>query len=180
VSAAGLVLAALLTAQAPAAKAGAPAKPSAARGGEGPVRVAADEVKYAFEKREVVFTGSPVTLTRDDATLTCRRLVARNDAEGQIASATCVGDVRFARGERVVTCEKATFDNADDRLVCEGNPVLRQGGTEARGTRLVYDLRNEQVQFAGAPGKPTVVVVPGEEAERIRREAEARRKGGKP
>jgi lipopolysaccharide export system protein LptA len=171
--AAALVLLAALAAPA--------AKPSAAvRAGEGPVRVAADEVHYAFQKREVVFTGNPVTLTRDDATLTCRRLVAKNDAAGGIASATCVGDVRFARGERVVTCEKATFDNADDRLVCEGNPVLRQGGTEARARRLVYDLRSDEARLEGAPGSPTRIVVPGEEAERIRREVEERRKGAKP
>lgn len=169
---AGLVLLSVLAAPT--------AKPPPVRAGEGPVRVAADEVHYAFQRREVVFTGSPVTLTRDDATLTCRRLVATNDAAGQIAKATCVGDVRFARGERVVTCERATFDNASDRLVCEGNPVLRQGATEARATRLVYDLRSDEARLEGAPGAPTRIVVPGEEAERIRRDAEARRKEAKP
>jgi lipopolysaccharide export system protein LptA len=160
--------------------AGPPEKAAPVRAGEGPVRVAADEVHYAFQKREVVFTGNPVTLTRDDATLTCRRLVAKNDAAGQIARATCVGEVRFTRGARVVTCERATFDNADDRLVCEGNPVLRDGGSEARATRLVYDLRSDEARLEGAPGAPTKITVPGDEAERIRREVEARRKEKKP
>ena len=55
----------------PEAKVSAPARPAvrstgAARAapGEGPVRVDADEVHYVFQRREVVFTGKPVVLTR--------------------------------------------------------------------------------------------------------------------
>jgi lipopolysaccharide export system protein LptA len=138
----------------------------------GPVRVDADEVQYAFQRREVTFSGKrPVTLTRDDATLTCRRIVALTDEAGQILTATCTGDVRFTRAPRTVTCDRATFENATDRVVCEGNAVLRDAGTEAHGTRLVYDLRADEAKLEGA-----VITVPGEEIEQHQREVEARRK----
>jgi lipopolysaccharide export system protein LptA len=138
----------------------------------GPVRVDADEVQYAFQKREVTFSGQrPVTLTRDDATLTCRRIVAVTDEAGQILTATCTGDVRFTRAPRTVTCDHATFENATDRVVCEGNAVLRDAGTEAHGTRLVYDLRADEAKLEGA-----IITVPGEEIDQRQREIEARRK----
>lgn len=176
-----LLLALALTA--PGAKAAAPATtapPSAktALAAEGtkrtPVRVDADEVQYAFQKHEVTFSGKkPVVLTRDDATLTCRRIVAKTDEGGQIVSATCLGDVRFARGTRVVTCDHAVFEEAAERVVCDGDPVLlKDSGSEARGTRLVYDLRADEAKLEQA-----VIVVPGVELERHRAEEQQRKKG---
>jgi lipopolysaccharide export system protein LptA len=142
-----------------------------------PVRVEADEAQYAFQKREVTFSGrKPVTLRRDDATLTCKKIVAVTDEAGQIVAAACTGDVRFSRGLRTVTCEQATFDNATDRVVCEGNAVLRDAGSEARGTRLVYDLRSDEAKLEGA-----TITLPGEEIdERQRGLEEKRRKERRP
>lgn len=159
-----IALAALSGAAAPAAKA---AKVD-------PVRVDAEEVHYAFQKREVTFTGKgsrPVTMTRDDARLTCQRLVARTDEAGQIVSADCTGDVRFTRGARVVTCERARFEAAAERVICEGNPVLRDGGSEARGTRLVYELERDEAKLEGAN-----ITLPGEEVEARRRALDAKRR----
>jgi lipopolysaccharide export system protein LptA len=159
-----------------AAVAGPPASAAAAPGKTGPVRVDADEVHYAFQKREVIFTGAPVVLRREDATLNCRRLVATNDARGQVAHAVCSGDVKFTRGDRIVTCEKATYDEAEARLICDGNPVLRDGPSEARGKRLVYDLRSDEAKLEGEPGKPVQIVAPGASFEQRRRELDAKRK----
>lgn len=179
-----LALAAIAAAPQPAAvkaNAAAPARPAAsaaarsstaAAAGEGRVRVDADEVHYAFQKREVTFTGNPVVLTRADARLTCARLVAKNDAQGEIAHAVCTGDVRFMRGERLVTCEKATYEAAAARLVCEGEPVLKDGPSEAHGTRLVYDLRADEARLEGAK-----IVMPAQEVEARQRAFEAQRKG---
>ena len=164
-----------------AALAAAPARPPAATAAaaagarSSPVHVDAAEVRYAFQRREVVFTGKPVTLTREDARLTCARLVAKNDEAGEIATATCEGDVRFLRGERVVTCDRATYENAAARVTCDGNAVLRDGQSEARGTRLVYELRTDEVKLEGGEG-PVKITLPGEEVDARRRELEQRRK----
>jgi lipopolysaccharide export system protein LptA len=145
-----------------------------------PVRVDADEVHYAFQRHEVAFSGKkPVVLTRDDATLTCRRIVAKTDEAGQIVSATCTGDVRFARGVRTVTCDQATFEEAGERVICSGNTVLRDGGTEARGAKLVYDLKADEVSLEGSKETPTTVTVPGENIEQRRRDAEEKRRAAK-
>jgi lipopolysaccharide export system protein LptA len=160
-----------------AALAGAPGDTDPARKAAptpAPVRVDADEVHYAFKKREMTFTGTaakPVTMTREDARLSCRKLVARTDATGQIVSATCTGDVRLVRGPRLVTCERATFEAGAERVICEGNPVLREAGSEVRAERLVYELATDEAKAEGAR-----ITLPGTEVEERRRALEARRK----
>jgi lipopolysaccharide export system protein LptA len=144
------------------------AGPAAPAGRPSPVRVDADEVRYVYPKRQVIFTGKPlVRLVRDDGVLTCRRLVATTD-EG--------GDVRFARGARVVTCESATYEDEAGRITCEGSPVLKDGASEARGEKLVYELATDEVTMV----RP-VIEVPASEVEAHRKELEARRRReGKP
>lgn len=144
-----------------------------------PVQVDAADVHYAFQRREVLFTGKPgkpVTLTRDDAKLTCAKLLAKNDEAGQIVTATCEGAVRFVRAQRVVTCETATYENAAARVTCDGNAVLRDGGTEARGVRLVYELRSDEVKLEGGGDRPVRITLPGEEVEARKKQLAERRK----
>ncbi len=151
------------------------ATPPAGGAARASVRVDADVVHYAFQRHEVTFDGSPakpVTMTRDDAKLTCRRLVAQTDDAGRITTAACTGDVRLARGVRLVTCDRATFDDSRERIVCEGSPVvLRDGGSEARGPRLVYELRTDEVKLEQA-----TVTLPGDEVDARQKALEARRK----
>ena len=137
------------------ALAGAPPSPA-------PIQVDADEVHYQYKEHKVLFVGKPlVRLTRDDAVLTCRRLVAENDDQGRLQKAVCTGDVRLARGGRTVTCEKATFEERSNRVVCTGNPELRDGETVMRGEELTYDLSEDRATLSGAKG--TVVPKPGED-----------------
>ena len=137
----------------------APAPPGA---GRPPVQVDADQVQVLYRQRRVVFLGKPlVRLTREDAVLTCRKLVADNDAEGRIRRAVCTGEVRLTRGQRTATCEVATFDARASTVVCTGNPELRDGRSVMRGEELTYDLEADKVFLSQAKG--TVIPRPGEE-----------------
>ena len=127
-----------------------------------PVTVVAEEVQYLYKEGKVVFTGKPlVTLTREDATLTCRKLVAENDAQGRIQRAVCTGDVQLVKGTRVVTCETATYEERSARVTCTGNPVLKDGESVMRGEVLAYDLADDRATLTAAKG--TIVPRPGME-----------------
>lgn len=138
-----------------------------------PVHVDADEVQVLYKEKRVVFLGRPlVRLTREDAVLTCRRLVAENDAQGRIRRAVCTGEVRLTRGERLATCEVATFDAGASTVVCRGNPELRDGKSVLHGEELTYHLDEDKAVLSQAKG--TVTPRPGEEP------MPARRRGGVP
>ncbi len=126
-----------------------------------PTHVVADQIEYRYRERRTVMTGKPlVILTRDDAVLMCRRLVADSDAEGDIRHAVCEGDVKLTRGERIVTCARATYDGEEGRIVCRGDPVMRDGRSVMRCEELVYDLEADRVTAKQASG--IVVQKPGQ------------------
>jgi lipopolysaccharide export system protein LptA len=136
----------------PAVRPSGPASPVAAAAARPvPTTVEADVIRYNWTTRKVTMVGKPlVTLTREDLTLTCRKLEGDNDAAGQLAFAVCEGDVKLVRGTRVVTCERGEYHRDTARIVCEGNPVLRDGETEARGKRLTYLLDADEVTLEEA------------------------------
>ena len=140
--------------------------------GGGQVTVSAQTVRYILPKHRIEYTGNPVKLTRADSTLLCKRLTAQlDDADRQIQVAVCEGDVRFDRGERTVTCDKATYEEAAARLTCEGNPVIKSGGITARGSLLVYDLDKDEVTMDTVTGD-----VPAAQAEQLQQKTQQRRK----
>jgi lipopolysaccharide export system protein LptA len=155
------------TPAAPRPPASAPASPAAAATATPvPAKVQADVIRYNWTTRKVKMEGKPfVTITREDMVLTCRHLVGDNDVYGQMARATCEGDVKLVRGTRVVTCERAQYDRDAARVICEGNPVLRDGETEARGKKLTYLLVADEVLLEEA----VQATVPGEKVEQVSR-----------
>ncbi len=170
----GLVSAALLAVASPgAAPSSAPPAPRAGARADGtargarpskpvpPTHVVADHIEYRYRERRTVMTGKPlVVLTREDAVLVCRRLVADNDEAGDIQHAVCEGDVKLTRGERVVTCARATFEAAEGKVVCRGDPVLRDGASVMRCEEVVYDLDRDRVTARQVKG--TLVQKPGQ------------------
>ncbi len=139
--------------------------------GGGQITVSADKVRYVFPKRQIVYTGNPVRLTRGDSVLTCKRLDAQLDESDQVKTAICQGDVRFDRGEKTVTCQKATYDEPAARLTCEGDPVIKSGGITAHGSLLVYDLEKDEVTMNGVNGD-----VPAADVDRWQQQNQQRRK----
>lgn len=143
--------------------------------GGGTVTISAEKVRYIFPRHRIEYTGNPVRLTRGDAVLTCKRLGAQLDEADQVQTATCEVDVRFVRADKVVTCEKATYDEAASRLTCEGKPVIHSGGLAATGSRLVYDLERDEVTMDDVQG-----MLPGDQADQKVQAFQQRRKARPP
>lgn len=126
-----------------------------------PTHVEADHIEYLYKERRTIMTGKPlVTFVREDATLVCRKMVADNDAQGEIEHAECFGDVKLTRGDRIVTCQHATFDAETSKIVCRGEPVLHDGPSVLHCEEVVYDLDEDKV--LAQRGKGTVYQKPGQ------------------
>lgn len=90
--------------------------------------------------------------TREDAVLVCKKLTADNDEAGGIRVAVCEGDVKLTRGERSVTCARATYYGPQARVVCRGDPVLRDGPSVVHSQEVTYDLDQDRVFVKRAKG----------------------------
>ncbi len=129
--------------------------------------VEADSIEYLYKERRTVMTGKPlVKLTREDATLLCRKLTADHDEGGDIRHAVCDGDVRITRGDRIVTCRHAIYDAPTGKIVCQGDPVLRDGLSVMSCEEVVYDLAADKIFLK--QGKGTLVQRPGQNVVRRR------------
>ncbi len=126
-----------------------------------PTHVEADAIEYLYKERRTIMTGRPlVTFTREDATLVCKKMVADHDQAGDIHHAVCEGDVKLTRGEKIVTCNRATYDAATSKIVCRGDPILRDGASIMYCEEVVYDLDQDRVFLK--QGKGTLIQKPGQ------------------
>ena len=126
-----------------------------------PTHVEADAIEYLYKEHRTIMTGKPlVTFTREDAKLVCRKMVADHDPAGDIHHAVCDGDVKLTRGEKVVTCNHATYDAATSKIVCRGDPVLHDGASIMYCEEVIYDLDLDRVFLK--QGKGTLIQKPGQ------------------
>ena len=143
--------------------------------GEGPVRVDADEVHYAFQRREVVFTGKPVIAHARGRAAHLRAARREERRARPDCPGVCSGDVASRAATRVVTCEQATYEAAAARLVCEGRPGppgTARARPAARGSSTTCAPTRRS-------SRARQITLPGDEVDARRRELEERREGGR-
>jgi lipopolysaccharide export system protein LptA len=161
---AGLALAAALAAASPA---------KLALSGGGTLELSGvKSATWQLPRHHLEYNGSPVHVTLRDMVLTCNRLgVQLDEADQQVVSSTCDGDVRLQRGARTLTCDKATFDDPSSRFTCEGKPVIRNGATSMACSKVVYDLTKDEVTMDDCRG-----TMPGDQVDSRIRTYQERRK----
>ncbi len=90
-----------------------------------------------------------------------RKLSVRQNFTGILEARGWSRRARNQRADKVVTCEKAIYQAAAQRLTCEGKPTIQSGAMNATGTLLVYDLENDEVTMENPEGgAPAAVVDP--------------------
>lgn len=60
-----------------------------------------------------------------------------------------VGGVEIRQGERAARCQRADYARSEERIVCRGDAVLRDGADELRGDSIVFDLARRRVTVEG-------------------------------
>jgi lipopolysaccharide transport protein LptA len=116
-----------------------------------PLSIHADELEasQAGGSRRLVFKKG-VRVSQADLTLESARLEAfypekASQPERLVAS----GGVRVAQGTREARCDQATYYRSDERMLCEGNAVLRDGDDRVAGQVIEFDLAAERVVVKG-------------------------------
>lgn len=129
--------------------------------GRGPVSISARSLEFDYKARELTFRGA-VVVTQDDVTLHSNvlRVVLDEGATARVREVVAEGSVRVSQGERTATGGRATFDQATRTVVLSGGAVLRDGGNELTGEKLVLFLDEQRSVVEGGRDPVHMVLVP--------------------
>jgi lipopolysaccharide export system protein LptA len=138
----------------------APAEPAAPQGppfglgalqSEAPVSIRSEELEASESdsSRTLVFRGG-VEVTQDELVLRSDQLEAvYPSGTRQPAVLSARGAVRLESGDREARCERANYDRAGERIVCDGEAFLRDGADSLRGETVTFDLAERRVLVEG-------------------------------
>jgi len=140
--------------------------------GDKPLSIRSDELE-AIEtggRRRLLFT-SKVQIEQGELLVNSDRLEAFYPPGGsQPDTLVASGHVRVSQAKRRMLCDKATFFQTEDRLLCVGNAELQQGDDRVRGREIEIFIKQNRVKVRGGA---TVNVTPSQRDEKSASTAKA-------
>jgi lipopolysaccharide export system protein LptA len=109
-----------------------------------PIDITSDTVEADQKTNTVTFKGN-VVAKQEDMTLYANTLTVLYDQNTKkIKEIIAVGNVKMVQTDRRATGQKATFDQDKNKLVLDGEAVVREGANVIRGERITYYVDEER------------------------------------
>ena len=158
-------------------------KPKAAGGfgvmsSRSPIEIVSDALEANQKENVVTFSGN-VIAKQEEMTIHTNKLVVNYDPETKkISEIQALGNVKVVMGDRRATGQKAVFYQSENKLILEGDAVIREGDNVIRGERVIYYMDEERsVVEPSKGGRVTTTISPpkkDEKAEGGKQKAEGR------
>jgi lipopolysaccharide export system protein LptA len=117
-----------------------------------PIDITSDTVEADMKTNTITFKGN-VVAKQEDTTLYANTLTITYDQnEKKVKEIVAVGNVKVVQLERRATGQKATFDQDKNKVVMDGEAVVREGTNVIRGERITFYVDEERSVVE--PGKP--------------------------
>jgi lipopolysaccharide export system protein LptA len=117
-----------------------------------PIDIVSDTVEANQKENTVTFKGN-VVAKQEDTTLYTNTLVIRYEGENKkLKDITAIGSVKIVQLDRRATGQKATFYQDENKVVLDGDAVVREGENEIRGERVVFYVNEERSIVEGGKG----------------------------
>jgi lipopolysaccharide export system protein LptA len=134
------------------------------RVGSEPIQISARTLVWDHKGQKATFQQEVIARQQDLEIQSDDLTVYFNENENDITRLVAKGNVRIIQMDRRAYCEEAVYDRALNRIVLEGNPVIRQGQNEVKGERVIFYLEeNRSVVEGGERGRVKVTLVPEKE-----------------
>ncbi len=148
-------------------------KPKKAEGGFGlmssrsPIEIASDVLEANQKENVVTFSGN-VIAKQEEMTIHTNKLVVNYDPETKkISEIQAIGNVKVVMGDRRATGQKAIFYQNENKLILEGDAVIREGDNVIRGERVIYYMDEERsVVEPSKGGRVTTTISPPKKDEK--------------
>ena len=147
--------------------------------GDKPLSIRSDELEAIEDegRRRLLFTNH-VHIEQGDLLVNSDRLEAFYPPGGsQPEKLVANGHVVVSQPARKLLCEKATFFQTENRLLCVGNAEIQQGDDRVRGSEIEIFLKQNRVLVRGGA---TVDVTPSKPDAKPTAEANAAPTGAPP
>ena len=134
-----------------------------------PIDITSDKVETYSKENVIVFKGNVVARQKDIVLYadSIEAFVMR-DGKG-IERVIASGNVKVQQGLRVANCQRAVFNNLDQKVILTGDPRVWEGENIISGDEIIFDLTQNRVEVrGGAGGRGKVKIHPGGEFEKIK------------
>jgi lipopolysaccharide export system protein LptA len=131
-----------------------------------PIDITSDTVEADQKTNKIVFKGN-VVAKQEDTTLYANTLTVLYDPNTKkLKEIVAVGNVKVVQLERRATSQKATFDQDKNKVIFDGDAVVREGANVIRGERIVYYVdEGKSVVEGGKGGRVSTSITPPQKEE---------------
>lgn len=117
-----------------------------------PIDITSDTVEANQKQSSVTFKGN-VIAKQEDITLYANTLVIYYDQETKkLKQIIATGNVKVVQLERRTTSKKATFHQDENKVVLDGEAVVREGENVIRGEKITFYVDEERSVVEGGKG----------------------------
>jgi lipopolysaccharide export system protein LptA len=117
-----------------------------------PIDIESETVEANQKQNTVTFKGN-VVAKQEDITLYANTLVITYDGNTKkLKEIMAVGNVKIVQLERRATSQKATFDQEENKVILDGEAVVREGENVIRGERVIFYVDEERSFVEGKKG----------------------------
>lgn len=126
-----------------------------------PIDILSDTVEANQKQNIITFKGN-VVAKQEDITLYTNTLIVIYDPETKkIKEVQAIGNVRIVELQRRATSQKAFFYQDENKIILEGDAVIREDDNVIRGERAIYYLNEERsIIEGGKTGRVSTSIVP--------------------
>ena len=143
-----------------------------------PIDITSDTVEADQKTNRITFKGN-VVAKQEDTTLYANTLTITYDPNTKKAKEiVAVGNVKVVQLDRRATGQKATFDQEKNKVVLDGEAVVREGANVIRGERITFYVDEERSVVEGGKGSrvsTSITPPPKEEGEEKKPKAEQKK-----
>lgn len=126
-----------------------------------PIDITSDTVEGDQKQNTVTFKGN-VVAKQEDMTLYANILIIIYDPDTKkLKEIVATGNVKVVQLDRRATGQKVTFDQDQNKVVLDGDAVIREGTNVIRGERITFYVEEERsVVESGKGGRVTTTITP--------------------
>jgi lipopolysaccharide export system protein LptA len=136
-------------------------KPFGLTSSKAPIDITSDMVEADQKQNTVTFKGNVIG-KQENITLYANVLTIHYDSESKgIKMVVATGNVKIVQLDRRATSQKVTFHQDENKVVLEGEAVIREGENVIRGERVIYYVEEERsVVEGGKGGRVSTTITP--------------------